>query len=67
MSNKMRKYIINNNLPIRIIFTPGQKLEEIFFVVIDHMIRNIVLTLDALFVPVFAITVTVKCWNACTK
>ena len=26
MSNKIRKYINNHNLPIRIIFTPGRKL-----------------------------------------
>ena len=38
-----------------------------FFVVLDRTIRNIVLALDALFVPVFVITVTVKCWDACTK
>ena len=30
MSNKIRKYIINHNLPIRIIFTPGQKFRDIF-------------------------------------
>ena len=30
MSHKIRKYIINHNLPIRIIFTPGRKLKDIF-------------------------------------
>ena len=30
MPNKIRKYLINHNLPIRIIFTPGRKLKDIF-------------------------------------
>ena len=30
MSNKIRIYIVNHNLPIRIIFTPGRKLKDIF-------------------------------------
>ena len=30
MSNKIRKYIINHNLPVYIIFIPGRKLKNIF-------------------------------------
>ena len=30
MSHKIRKCIINHNLPIRIIFTPGRKLKDTF-------------------------------------
>ena len=50
-----------------ILFLPQAENLKTFFVVLDHMIRKIVLALDALFVPIFVITVSVKCWDACTK
>ena len=50
-----------------VLFLPQAENLKTFFVVLDRTIRNIVLVLDALFVPVFVITVTVKCWDACTK
>ena len=50
-----------------VLFLPQAKNLKTFFVFLGCTIRNIVLALDALFVPVFAITVTVKCWDACTK
>ena len=50
-----------------VLFLPQAENLKTFFVVLDRTIRNIVLALDALFVPVFVITVTVKCWDTCTK
>ena len=50
-----------------VLFLPQAENLKAFFVVLNRTIRNIVLALDALIVPVFAITVTVKCWDACTK
>ena len=50
-----------------VLFLPQAENLKTFFVVLDRTIRNIGLALDALFVPVFVITVTVKYWDACTK
>ena len=50
-----------------VLFLPQAENLKTFFVVLNRTIRNIVLALDALIVPVFAITVTVECWDACTK
>ena len=64
--SKIRKNIINHNLPIHIIFNLGQELKNIFCSSRPYK-KNIVLALDAIFVPIFVITVTVKCWDVCTK
>ena len=69
MSNKIRKYILVIITYLFVLFLPQAEnlMLKTFFVVLDRTIRNIVLALDALFVPVFPIAVTVNCWDACTK
>ena len=68
MSNKIRKYISNHNLPIRIIFTPGRKLNvKDIFCSSRPYDKKYCFSARCTICPRFSIAVTVNCWDACTK